>query len=148
MQLHSLVKNLKHSNISLCCEAIGGVRAPCAGRGAQHNPSGLFSTKNDGPLPTNVFLCVAAPARYRGSGSSEPKGLAHSRKAAFQQIWQSCDVDSCRTPPPAAPPLSALYARQRRTLRSCQLRRPLNHKPSTLNPKPLPYIATPRQPQR
>ena len=71
--------------------------------------------------------------RYRGSGSSEPKGLTHSRKAAFLRTCQSCNVDSCRTPPPAAPPLSALCARQRRTLlhrinctqtslRVCQLR--------------------------
>ena len=54
--------------------------------------------------------------RYRGSGSSEPKGLTHSREAAFLRTCQSGNVDSCRTPPPAAPPLSALCARQRRTL--------------------------------
>ena len=46
--------------------------------------------------------------RYRGSGSTEPKGLAVSRKAALLRGWKSCDVDSFRTPPPAAPPLSAL----------------------------------------
>ena len=46
--------------------------------------------------------------RYRGSGSSEPKGLTHSRKAAFLRGWQSGNVDPFRTPPPAAPPLSAL----------------------------------------
>ena len=46
--------------------------------------------------------------RYRGSGSSEPKGLTHSRKAAFPRGCQSSNVDSFRTPPPAAPPLSAL----------------------------------------
>ena len=48
--------------------------------------------------------------RYRGSGSIEPKGLTHSREAAFLRTWQSGDVDSIRTPPPAAPPLSALRA--------------------------------------
>ncbi len=46
--------------------------------------------------------------RDRGSGSSEPKGLTVSRKAAFLRGWKSGDVDSFRTPPPAAPPLSAL----------------------------------------
>ena len=46
--------------------------------------------------------------RYRGSGSTEPKGLAVSREAALLRGWKSCNVDSFRTPPPAAPPLSAL----------------------------------------
>ena len=46
--------------------------------------------------------------RYRGSGSIEPKGLTVSRKAAFLRTWQSGDVASFRTPPPTAPPLSAL----------------------------------------
>ena len=46
--------------------------------------------------------------RDRGSGSTEPKGLTHSRKAAFLRGWKSGNVDSFRTPPPAAPPLSAL----------------------------------------
>ena len=32
--------------------------------------------------------------RYRGSGSTEPKGLAVSRKAALLRGWKSCDVDS------------------------------------------------------
>ena len=32
--------------------------------------------------------------RYRGSDSIEPKGLTHSRVAAFLQVWQSCDVNS------------------------------------------------------
>ena len=42
-------------------------------------------------------LCRAS-ARYRGSGSSEPKGLNHSREAALLRTCQSCDVDSFRTP--------------------------------------------------
>ena len=42
-------------------------------------------TLNHRLLPANVFLCIAAPARYRGSGSIEPKGLTVSRKAAFLQ---------------------------------------------------------------
>ena len=46
--------------------------------------------------------------RDRGSGSTEPKGLTVSRKAAFLRGWKSGNVDSFRTPPPAAPPLSAL----------------------------------------
>ena len=43
-------------------------------------------TLNHRLLPANVFPCVAAPARYRGSGSTEPKGLNHSRKAAFGEV--------------------------------------------------------------
>ena len=48
--------------------------------------------------------------RYRGSGSTEPKGLAVSRKAALLRGWKSCDVDSFQTPPFSSktPPLSAL----------------------------------------
>ena len=66
---------------------------------------------------SNVSLCVAASARYRGSGSIEPKGLTHSRKAAFLQGWKSCNVDSFKPLRRSAPPpLSALRARQRRTL--------------------------------
>ena len=38
------------------------------------------------PNRCNVFPCVAASARYRGSGSIEPKGLTHSRKAAFGEV--------------------------------------------------------------
>ena len=66
-----------------------------------------------------------------GSGSTEPKGLTVSRKPAFPQVWQNSDVDAYRTPPFSSktPPLSALYARQRRTLRVCQFYRPLNHRP-------------------
>ena len=48
--------------------------------------------------------------RYRGSGSIEPKGLTVSREAALQQVCQSGDIDAHRTPPPTAPPLSALRA--------------------------------------
>ena len=43
-------------------------------------------TLNHRLLPANVFPCVAASARYRGSGSTEPKGLNHSRKAAFGEV--------------------------------------------------------------
>ena len=99
------------------------------------------------PSTTDRYAAMSPPVspcqwRYRGSGSSEPKGLTVSRKAAFPRTCQSSDVDSFRTPPPAAPPLSALYARQRRTLlrishtqtsqRVCQLRSSLNPKLSTI----------------
>ena len=40
-------------------------------------------TLNHRLLPANVFPSVAASARYRGSGSIEPKGLTVSRKAAL-----------------------------------------------------------------
>ena len=62
------------------------------------------------PRRSNVFLCIAASARYRGSGSTKPKGLTVSRKAAFPQVWQNSDVDAYRTPPFSSktPPLSAL----------------------------------------
>ena len=100
--------------------------------------------------------------RYRGSGSSEPKGLTVSRVAALLRGWKSCNVDSFRTPPPAAPPLSALsrgrgghcYAsatlpqktrlsantqniaalqpHTQTSQRVCQLHRHLNSQPSTI----------------
>ena len=86
-------------------------------------PTSQFSqplTLNSKPQAAtgNVSPCVAAPARYRGSGSSEPKGLTVSREAALQQVCQSGDVDSFSQPlrRSAPPPLSALRARQRRTL--------------------------------
>ena len=65
------------------------------------------------PSTTDRYAAMSPPVspcqwRDRGSGSSEPKGLTHSRKAAFLRGWKSGDVDSFRTPPPAAPPLSAL----------------------------------------
>ena len=36
--------------------------------------------------------------RDRGSGSLEPRGLTHSREAAFLQGWKSCNVDSFSNP--------------------------------------------------
>ena len=45
-----------------------------------------LQTLNHRLLPANVFLCIAASARYRGSGSIEPKGLTVSRKAAFGEV--------------------------------------------------------------
>ena len=58
--------------------------------------------------PQCLPLCRAS-ARYRGSGSIEPKGLTHSRKAAFLQGWKSCNVDSFKPLRRSAPPpLSAL----------------------------------------
>ena len=51
-----------------------------------HLPYSQPQTLNHRLLPANVFPCVAASARYRGSGSIEPKGLTVSRKAAFGEV--------------------------------------------------------------
>ena len=94
---------------------------------------------------------MSSPASPRGGEIGEVarqsrRGCPHSRKAAFQQVYQSGNVDSFQTPPPAAPSLSAL-SRGRgghcyvSTFNSaqphiCQHHRHINHKPTTLNPKP------------
>ena len=62
------------------------------------------------------------------SGFPASLGLTHSREAAFLQVWQSCNVDSCHKTPlffltEKLSPLSTCCAREQgRTLRACQLR--------------------------
>ena len=58
---------------------------------------------------------IGEVARLRAEGvDRQPRsGFPASRET---EKLRSCNVDPIRTPPPAAPPLSALYARQRRTL--------------------------------
>ena len=71
------------------------------------------------PRRSNVFPCIAASARYRGSGSTEPKGLTVSRKAAFlrrlakqicSNLVSALSTLNHRTPPLSSktPTLSAL----------------------------------------
>ena len=58
---------------------------------------------------------IGEVARLRAEGvDRQPRsGFPASRET---EKLRSCNVDPIRTPPPAAPPLSALCARQRRTL--------------------------------
>ena len=80
------------------------------------------------------------------------RGCPHSRKAAFQQVCQSGNVDSFRTPPPAAPPLSALRTAEEdiatyppstahnHIFASITDLSTHNPKPSTLNPQPSTHL--------
>ena len=83
---------------------------------------------------------IGEVARLRAEGvDCQPQsGFPASRET---EKLRSSNVDPIRTPPPAAPPLSALCARQRRTLQhrvnrnnKRQKKRPLNHKLSTITP--------------
>ena len=127
------ISNFAYFRTPPALRATSPIRAPCAAEEditthlphtnfTARLPTSQFSqplTLNSKPQAAtgNVSPCIAAPARYRGSGSSEPKGLTVSREAAFLQGCQSCNVDSFKPLRRSAPPpLSALRARQRRTL--------------------------------
>ena len=106
MQLHSLAKELKHSN---------------------------------------VFPCVTASARYRGSGEpASRRGSPVSRKAAFLQIGKAATLlltEPLRLRHLPYPRFThgrgdiATYP-NRAQPHICQHHQPLNHKLSTLNPQP------------
>ena len=88
-------------------------------------------------IPWAMQLCITIKSRKRCNvslclrnigevASLRAEGVDHQPRSGFSANWQSCNVASYRTPPPAAPPLSALYARQRRTLRVCPTSQFLN----------------------
>ena len=85
-------------------------------------------------LCRDVAMSSSVSPRQRDIGEvarQSRRGWPSAAKRLFCEDWQNSDVDAYRTPPFSSktPPLSALYARQRRTLRVCQLYRPLNHRP-------------------
>ena len=86
----------------------------------------------------NVAAFIAKSLE-RSAVGVEPQPQSGFPASRETEKLRSCNVDPIRTPPPAAPPLSALYARQRRTLQhrvnrnnKRQKKRPLNHKLSTI----------------